>query len=264
MARASEQFRQSDVRLWGMVALACGGLAVFGANVAALLPNSVLGGLHQPRLAGTASVESLRSQVASLRDETVLLRRETMLLTSRFAIQEQSGSDITRRVGALEVTLPRVLEGLPNGVAVDRSNLTASVDMPGTTSFDAEGGSVVVRQTPLPALVSPAAATQPLPAPIDTQTAATPVEQTIYGIALGGPVSRADAAGQWNDLSLKIGPLLIGLEPKLGNTDAAGAQRIIAGPIENLSDARVLCERLERVSIACTPTSFSGTELNLL
>ena len=68
-----------------MVALACGGLAVFGANVAALLPNSVLGGLHQPRLAGTASIESLRSQVASLRDETVLLRRETMLLTSRFA-----------------------------------------------------------------------------------------------------------------------------------------------------------------------------------
>ncbi|MDN5850681.1 MAG: hypothetical protein L0H63_13765, partial [Nitrococcus sp.] len=62
MANASEQFRQSDVTRWAIVALVCAGLAVLAANVSALLPRSVLDGLHLTRLEG-ASVENLRSLV---------------------------------------------------------------------------------------------------------------------------------------------------------------------------------------------------------
>ena len=56
MAKASEQFRQSDVTTWGIVALVLSGIAVMGANVSALMPRDVLAGLHKTRLEG-ASVD---------------------------------------------------------------------------------------------------------------------------------------------------------------------------------------------------------------
>lgn len=255
VAKASEQFRQSDVTLWGIVALVCAGLAVFGSNVSLLVPDSIIGGLHQPRVAG-ASIETLRREVSDLRGETTRLKRENELLLSRFTLQERSGSEITRRVGALEVSVPLLLETQRNDM-IDRASVTASILADDAVSFDAEGGSVTVRQSALPLAV----ADQPLPAPLETQTAMAIPNQNAYGVALGAAVPFEQAPALWTDLTLKLGPLLFGLAPLLGDEANGNDKRLIVGPIAELAEARSLCQRFERVSIACMPMPYDGTPL---
>ncbi len=264
MAKASEQFRQSDVTVWGVVALVCVALAVFGSNISLLVPQSIIGGLHQPRVAG-ASIETLRLQVSDLRDEATRLKRENELLVTRFSMQERSGNDITRRVGALEITVPRILESLPNGTSVDRSNLTASIGNNQTLTYEAEGGTVSVRQSALPQASATEAVNQPLPAPVvaeQTMAMAIPNENA-YGIAVGAAVPFEQTPALWSDLTLKLGPLLFGLSPLVVDEANGEGKRIVVGPIEELSEARALCQRFERVSIACIPMPFSGTPLDM-
>ncbi|ODT69689.1 MAG: hypothetical protein ABS75_15570 [Pelagibacterium sp. SCN 63-23] len=263
MAKASEQFRQSDVTLWGIVALVAAGLAVFGSNISALVPNSILGGLHQPRIAG-ASIETLRQQVADLRDETTRLTRDNQVLLSRFAVQEKSGGDITRRVGALEASVPNLLEALPDAALVDRSSVTASIGPNETLIFEAEGGSVAVRQSALPQ-AAPALdqAIPPLPAPIAPQQTAALPDEKAYGIAVGAAVPFEETTALWDDLTLKLGPLLFGLAPLLIDEANGDDKRILVGPIADLDEARALCQRFERISIACLPMPYSGTPLSI-
>lgn len=265
MARASEQFRQSDVTVWGIVALVCAALAVFGSNISMLVPQSIIGGLHQPRIAG-ASIETLRLQVSDLREETNRLKRENEILVSRFAMQERSGNEIIRRVGALEVTVPRMLESLPDGTMVDRSMFTASIGSNETLTFDAEGGSVAVRQSALPQ-AAPAQPTtpaqQPLPAAVQPQVAMAMPNENAYGIAVGAAVPFEQAPALWSDLTLKLGPLLFGLSPLLVDEANGDDKRIVVGPIAELTEARALCQRFERVSIACIPMPYTGTPLTL-
>ena len=264
MAKASEQFRQSDVTVWGIVALVCVALAVFGSNIALLVPQSFIGGLHQPRVAG-ASIETLRREVSNLQDETIRLKRENELLVTRFSMQERSGNDITRRVGALETTVPRILESLPTGAAVDRSNLTASIGANQTLTYEAEGGSVAVKQSAMPQATATEAIDQPLPAPVpsqDTMAMALPNENA-YGIAVGAAVPFEDTPALWSDLTLKLGPLLFGLSPLVADEANGDDKRIVVGPIAELAEARALCQRFERVSIACIPMPYSGTPLDL-
>ena len=264
MAKASEQFRQSDVTVWGVVALVCVAMAVFGSNISLLVPQSIIGGLHQPRVAG-ASIETLRLQVSDLRDETTRLKRENELLVTRFSMQERSGTDITRRVGALETTVPQILENLPNGTSVDRANVTASIGSNQTLTFEAEGGTVAVRQSALPQASVPAPVNQPLPAPVATeQTAALAMpNENAYGIAVGAAVPFEQTPALWSDLTLKLGPLLFGLSPLVVDEANGENKRIVVGPIEELAEARALCQRFERVSIACIPMPFSGTPLDM-
>lgn len=264
MAKASEQFRQSDVTLWGITALVCAALAVFGANISMLVPQSVLGGLHQPRVSG-ASLESLRQQVANLSQETTRLKRENELLVSRFTMQERSGNEITRRVGALEVTVPQMLESLPQSLLVDMATQTASIGANETLTLDADGGSVAVRQSALPQ----AAPAQPLPDPITLpyiapeETAMVSPNTAAYGIAIGTAVPAEGAPALWNDLTLKLGPLLFGMVPLLVDETNSFDKRIVVGPITELSEARALCERFERVSISCQPMVYDGTPLSV-
>jgi hypothetical protein len=262
LAKASEQFRQSDVVAWGIVALVCATLAVFGSNVSLLVPQSVIGGLHQPRVAG-ASIETLRQQVAELREETTRLKRENEVLVSRFAMQERSGNEVIRRVGALEVTVPRMLEGLPVGALVDRSTFTSSIGANETLTFDTEGGSVAVRQSALPQATAPSAPSQPLPAIVQPQTALAVPNESAYGIAVGAPVPFEQTPALWNDLTIKLGPLLFGLSPLVIDEANGNDKRIVVGPIAALSEARSLCERFERVSIACIPMPYTGTPLDV-
>ena len=258
MAKASEQFKQSDVALWGAIALVCGALAVFGANISALVPNSVLAGLHKTRLGG-GSLEQLRGQVAELSAEASQLRRENELLVSRFSLQEQSGNEMTRRVGALEVSLPRILEALPAGSSIDRTNLTASIGTGNSETFEAQGGTVVVRQTPM----DQAVAAQPLPEPVESAAPAVPPNEGAYGIAIGAGVAQSQTASQWGDLTTKLGPLLFGLTPVLVDEAGSDRKRIVVGPISALSEATALCQRLERVSISCVPMPYAGQPLEL-
>lgn len=261
MAKASEQFRQSDVTLWGVVALLLAGLAVFGSNISLLVPQSIIGGLHQPRVAG-ASIETLRQEVARLQNETGQLRRDNDLLVSRFTLQERSGTELVRRVGALEVSVPKLLEAIPETALVDRQNLTASIGTNQVLTFDADGGSVAVRQTPLPGLSPSPNLDQPLPAPVEQVAALETPERVGYGIAIGAAVPETETAALWTDLTVKLGPLLFGLSPVVADETDGDGKRIVVGPITELAEARALCERFERVSIACMPAPYDGVPLS--
>jgi len=249
------------VTIWGIVALVCVALAVFGSNISLLVPQSIIGGLHQPRVAG-ASIETLRQQVAELSEETARLKRENELLVTRFTMQERSSNEVTRRVGALEVSVPRLLETMPNGVMVDRSTLTSSIGANETLTFDADGGSVAVRRSTLPeAAPAPADTSQPLPAAVEPQTALALPNENAYGIAIGAAVPFEETPALWSDLTLKLGPLLFGLAPLVVDEANGDNKRIVVGPIAELAEARALCQRFERVSIACIPMPYSGTPL---
>jgi hypothetical protein len=262
LAKASEQFRQSDVTIWAIVALVCVAMAVFGSNISLLVPQSIIGGLHQPRVAG-ASIETLRQQVIELREETTRLKRENELLVTRFGMQERSSNEVTRRVGALEVSVPRLLETGPDGTLVDRSTMTSSIGANETLTFNADGGSVAVRQSSLPQVAPPESADQPLPQVLVPQTAMAMPNDSAYGIAVGAAVPFEQTEALWSDLTLKLGPLLFGLAPLVVDEANGDDKRIIVGPIAELAEARALCQRFERVSIACIPMPYSGTPLTV-
>lgn len=260
MAKASEQFRQSDITTWGIVALVAGGIAVMGANVSALIPQTVLAGLHKTRIEG-ASLDQLRLQVADLRNQSIELKRDTDLLRTRFALGEQQGNEIVQRVGALEVSLPRLLEALPVDADIDRTALTASITEGAALVYDTEGGSVEIRQRPMPAGLPDISSDQPLPDPITTAGIAAPASAT-FGIAVGPSVTPEQAPEAWRDLSMKLGPLLFGLGPLVADQTGSADKRIVVGPIAELSEATALCARLERVSISCLPMPFTGAPLS--
>lgn len=259
MTRPSEQFRQSDVTTWGIVALVCGGLAVFGANVSAVLPQSLLVGMHKSRLEGFSMVQ-LRQEVSELRGEAARLRRENEIFNARFSLQEQVGSDVTRRVGALEVSVPLLIEALPASSGIDRSTFTAAIGTPGGQVFEAEGGSVSVRQVPLPQAAGPLDTSQPLPAEIDLANTAA-AAFLGYGIAIGPGFAQQNAAAQWLDLEVRLGSLLGEMTPLVADGNSPGQKRIVVGPFELLAEARDFCLRLEQIDIACLPTDYSGVPL---
>lgn len=258
MAKASEQFRQSDVTTWGIVALVMGGIAVMSANVSAILPQGMLSGLHKTRIEG-ASVEQLRVQVSELRSQSINLKRDYDTLNARFSLGEQQGSEVIRRVGALEVSLPNLLENRPSSPGVDRSNFTAGIGGDPALVYETDGGSVMVRQQPMAEVQGAGADRQPLPAPIET--AAVAPSTAPYGIALGPAVASDQADEAWRDLNMKLGPLLFGMAPVLAEESESNDRRIIVGPLNQLDEATALCTRLERVSVACMPVPYAGTPL---
>lgn len=257
MAKASEQFRQKDATLWGIVALVSFGIAVMGANVSAIVPSSILGGLHRTRIEGS-SLEQLRLQVADLREQSIQLKRENGQLLTRFALEEQEGNEVLQRVGALEVSLPRLLETLPDSVPVDRSTITSSIGEDQALVYDAEGGSVAIRQRPMPQ-AQPAPAEQPLPELATTALAAP--SDAGFGVALGPSLAPEAVDSKWRDLSMKLGPLLFGLSPVVTDDTDGRGKRIIVGPLAEMSQASALCARVERISISCSPVPFTGTPI---
>lgn len=251
MVQNSEQFQQSDVTVWGIAALVCAGLAVLGANVGGLIPSSSLNALHSPR-SDAASLSQLRQQVAELRTETAQLRRQNEVLTTRFSLQEQSGNEVVRRVGALEVSMPTLAEMRPAMAPIDRSVTTASITNNAGQQVAAEGGTVVVHQSPLQ---------QPLPAPIAVPSASSGA-QVGYAVAVGSSFATGQAAAQWHDLEVRLGSLVIDMSPLVTEGTGANQQRLIIGPITQMSEARDFCQRLEQMEIACSPTSFAGAPIN--
>lgn len=228
---------------------------MLSANLSGLLPASVLGALHASRLEG-GTINQLRSQVAEIELESQRMRRENNLLLQRFALTEQANSEVTRRVGALEVSVPQLLEQQIRGPEIDRA-MTGSIGDGEVLSFDTEGGSVRVQQKPLPvgAVRTGLAAGQ----------AADPISNPdAFGLALGFPVSSGEAEVQWQGLTAKVGTLLLGMTPLLAAVDGSDAQQIVAGPLISRTEADELCDRMDRVGIPCEPVPFVGTALPLL
>jgi hypothetical protein len=255
MTRTIEQFRASDVTRWGIVALASIGLAVIVANISALVPATALSGLHATRFGGV-SVEELRADLAGLRQEAAELRRENGELVARFSLNEQAGTTATRRIGALEASLPHLLEALSASPAVDRTT-TASIGSPAGELLDAEGGAMRVVQRPLS---TSAIGDQPMPAPVGT-AAFTPNGEGRFGIAVGPSISTPSQVGTtWDDLARTLGPTILGLTPLVAD-ERGGGKRIVLGPAADLAEATALCGRLERASVSCQPMPYTGTPL---
>lgn len=259
LVRTSEQFRQTDVRNWGLVALMCGGLAVFGANVSAILPSSLFVGLHTSRLEG-ASLVQLRQEIAELQNESARLRRDNEVFNARFSLQEQAGSDVTRRVGALEVSVPHLIESLPASSGIDRSTYTASIGTQTGEMQAVEGGSVLVRQVPMQQAAAQQDASQPLPALI-AAAGANSIMPAAHGIAIGPAFAPESAAAQWRDLEVRLGSLVAELTPVVADANSPGAKRIVIGPFPQAGDARTMCQRLEQMDVSCTPADYVGALL---
>jgi cell division protein FtsB len=246
------------VTIWGIVALVCWGGAVLLANISAVIPSSVFAGLHASRLDG-GTVAQLRTQVATLSEESQRMRRENNLLLQRFDMTEEQDREITRRVGALEISLPARLETRTGGVAIDDTAVTASIGQDGRMiNFDADGGSVSVVQKPL-------VNTSEMPAQVVSSTPEQiAVDPDAFGIALGFPVAPEDAEAQWQSLAAKVGTLLLGLAPLLAEVEGSDGVQIIAGPVTDRAQAEELCVRMDRVGIPCSAKPFAGEPLPLL
>lgn len=258
MARTVDQFRPSDVTRWGIVALVSLGLAVLSANVSALVPPAALSSLHATRLGGM-SVEQLRTTVAGLRQEAVALQREHSELVARFSLNEETGHSATRRIGALEATLPHLLETLAAAdPGIDRLTTTASIGAPEGETLDADGGVVKVVQTPMQ--MPPVLAPQPAPDRSDT-AAFTPNGEGRFGMAVGPSLARGQAAAAWDDLSRTLGPTILGFTPLLADEAGGASQRIVLGPAADLAEATAVCGRLERASVPCEPMPYAGAPL---
>jgi hypothetical protein len=262
LAGLREQFRSRDVTFWGVFALVAWAVAIVGGNVSGLIPESVLAGLHASRLEG-ANLNQLRGQMEQMQTQAAELRQENAVLLQRFMINEQQSGEVTRRVGALEVTMPKVIESINSGTAIDRSAVTASTKTGPTTSFDTDGGSVTYSRTPLTdtQLPSGTAVEQPMPQRLAGQ--ATP-DPASFGIALGPPIDADEAEDAWDSVNTRVGTLLVGLAPILAHIEGGSGSRLVAGPISTEADARELCGRMAKVGVACASVPFIGDPLPLL
>ena len=203
----------------------------------------------------------LRAQVAALQDESARAKSESTSLLQRFNMNEDSTNSITKRVGALEVSIPKLVEQQLASVQqpVDPTN-TGSIDKPIT--FEVDGGTVEVRQQPLiPG--SPEVTFKAVPI-----AGAMPVELTpdgsSMGIGIGFPVKEAEAEASWQEMLAQAGTMLMGLDPVLATADGTTDKLIIAGPITDKASALDLCKRLDKQGIPCQALPYAGDPLPML
>ncbi len=274
MANEESLFQHSDVSFWGVVAMLSGALAMISLTLAAILPPSIIGGLHASRLSG-GSLNQLMAQVENLNERQGQMLAQTNQLRTRLSMAERGSGEVVRRVNALETTIPMLLEVVPPGAEIDPLSVTAAIDDPNSTSFEADGGYVTVTRRPL---FVPEKA-QPLPPPLapvatnpNLQSAGKTTQDSLpardltandnsaapkrYGIAIGKVLNGENAKAAWQTLSAKIGMLLIGLSPSVYDPQQNGKNRIIAGPINDYAETKMLCSRIASVGIDCLPVQY--------
>jgi hypothetical protein len=263
------EFRAGDVTVWGMITLGIWAVAVLGANISGIVPQGAFAALHASRLDG-GTLNQLRNQVATLEEEAGRMRRENNQLLQRFAMNEDAAGAVTRRVGALEASVPKILEeqrvALSSPQAVDPT-ATGSITSGKVLTFEVEGGSVAVRQKPLGPAGEPRFSVVPLddsmPAEIQRPAELGPPAPTL-GVALGFPIDAGDAEAAWQELLARAGDTLDGLTPLLAPADARGSRRIVAGPASDTFAAQELCSRLDAIGTPCEPAPFTGDPMPLL
>lgn len=250
--------------MWGITALGIWAVAILGANLSGLIPPSVYGALHASRLEGS-TINQLRTQVATLEEESARMQRDNTQLLQRFSMNEEAAGAVTKRVGALEVSVPKILEQAETtartaAAAIDTTT-TGSITPGKTLTFETEGGTVAVQQRPLlPGSNEVKLKVVPLSAPMPL---AIP-DGSAPGIALGFPVRADTAEAQWQELLAQVGTMLVGLSPVLADQDGTDGKIIVAGPLLDRASAIDLCARLDRAGVPCQPTTFAGQPVPLL
>ena len=275
MSKPVERYRQSDVTFWGIAAISACGIAVSAGALPMILPSQVFTALHTSVLR-SASVNNLTSTVSTLADEASALKIDNAELVTRLRLAEKDRAAILKRVGALENTLPVLVEQIPPGTAIDASILTSSIDKT-ATSAAIPGGSVEYSQKPLYPEDSPETQTEPeMPPPAVTEAPAEPaqpastgadaeklglaaVETDQFGMAMGGTVTVKEAYVSWLDFRNKVGALLIGMDPILSGQD--GSYHIVAGPIDRIARAEELCGYIQKAGLQCLPVPYAGYKL---
>lgn len=259
MARAADQFRASDVTVWGVVALAAWVVAILGANLSGLVPPSIYGAMHASRLEGS-TLNQLRSKVAALEEEAGRTRRDNQELMQRLSLNEDTAGTVARRVGALEVSVPKLIEATQSRAAAIDTIATGSIGAGKTVTFETEGGTVAVQQRPL----APGSDEVRLTAvPLTAEMPASLPSTSALGVALGFPLAPETAEAQWQEMLANVGTLLIGLSPVLGEGDG-GLRQLVAGPVIDRASALELCGRLDAVGIPCEPVPYAGEPMPLL
>lgn len=266
---AQTDFRAGDVTLWGMITLGIWAVAVLGANVSAIVPQEAFAALRASRLDGGTLVQ-LREQVATLEAEASRMRRENNQLLQRFAMNEEAAGAVTRRVGALEVSIPELIEDQRVARApapVADPTVTGSVGAGKVLSFEVPGGSVAVQQKPMSPTGEPRFTVVPLQAdmPADIPRAVPEMSPSpLTGVALGFAIDEANAEASWQELLARAGSALDGLSPLLSLPDRSGARRIVAGPATDQAAALALCAQLDALGTPCEPVPFAGDPMPLL
>ncbi len=279
MARFIDNIKTSDVSFWGIVALSVGAIAVLSANMPSIIPADLATKMHATRIDGV-SLNHMRVQVSELENDAAKMRDEYNRLTTMLKLAEQGRNDVTKRVGAMETSLPLLLEAIPPGVKIDSSITTASIgEGSNETKIEGQGGYAIVSSTAIEEtshdkpLDVPQEIIKPLDEAIPPQLtnnqaleeqAAKEIAVTkngFFGIALGKEIKTTDAIVAWQDIERKVGTLLLGLKPILSKNDGNDIRMLIAGPIENYAQAEQLCNRMQRVGIACLPLPYEGVEL---
>jgi len=257
MARVTEQVRAGDVSFWGVFAVVTLGLAVGSASLSALVPSGVIGWLHASRAEG-GSVVQLRAELDDLKARTAELSEQNTTLQQRFNLADQSSTAVTRRIAALEVSVPRLVEAVNSGTQVDTGAVTAAIGAVPTTTRDVPGGTVSYSTSPMKTTVPTIAirgTTQAMPQPLVAEV--TP-DANAFGVALGPPIDSQDGAAAWQAMRTKVGTLLLGLGPVLAHVEGGPGRKLVAGPLGTEADAQEICGRMARVGVACSVTAFVG------
>lgn len=261
MAKAAEQFRPADVTVWGTIALGIWAVAILGANLSGIVPPSVYGALHASRLEGS-TLNQLRTQVAALEEEAARIKRESTQLQQRFTLNEEAAGAVTQRVGALEISVPKLIEEAQAKVPAIDPTATGAISGGKTLTFETDGGTVAVQQRPL------------APGSNDIQLKVVPLASTMpailassdpaLGIALGFPVAPDAAEAQWQELLAQVGTMLMGLSPVLADAEGSDGKLLVAGPMVDKASAIELCARMDQIGIPCEPVPFTGDPVPLL
>lgn len=275
LTQKTEETSQSDLTLWGIAALVSVAFAVLLVNISGAIPSPLLDSLHTTR-SQSGNITALSGRLAELEAETLRIRQENSRMQTMLNISDQDQGNITRRLGALEDTVPAILEELQTEREnIDRSTITASIseEEPApevdeqTVKTDRPDVSVTMKPL-IPelekarpeetAILTPKVPQSDLPNPI------APVLDFIstddFGIAMGPAVGIRNAGETWNSIRAKVGALLVDLDPILIN-GGSGSYRLVAGPIPQLSDAERLCERISASGVTCLPAPYDGVEM---
>ncbi len=259
--KAADQFRSSDVTKWGITALVVWGIAVLSANLSGLVPAGIMASLHASRIEG-ATMNQLRAQVAALQDETARSKREASELLARFNMNEDSTSLVTKRVGALEASIPKLVEQQLASANIQRVDPTATGSIEAPITFEVDGGTVEVRQVPLtPGSPDVKFKAMPLAAAMPDELEPS---GSAMGVGLGFPVAADEAEPAWQAMLADAGTMLMGLKPVLAEADGTPNKLIIAGPITDKASALDLCKRLDLQGIPCQALPYAGAPLPLL